>query len=212
MLDPVAAWYVSDILADVPPPINGSPGRIAYKTGTSYGYRDAWAVGYDGKTVIGVWVGRPDGAPVPGIAGITAAAPILFEAFDRMATPWWRHFASASAGRARSPSNSQLPAPLKLASAIRMQDLVAKERGTRDRLPGRWRRPRPRRRRRRRGATDRQDPERRSTLHLLRQRRADRPIRLRPPGKLAAGRSRFRHHLGGRRAKGRSDKVKVFID
>ena len=66
MLDPVAAWYVSDILADVPPPLNGSPGRIAYKTGTSYGYRDAWAIGYDGKTVIGVWVGRPDGAPVPG--------------------------------------------------------------------------------------------------------------------------------------------------
>ena len=87
VLDPVAAWYVTDILRDVPPPLNGSPGRIAYKTGTSYGYRDAWAIGYDGKTVIGVWVGRPDGAPVPGIAGITAAAPILFEAFDRLATP-----------------------------------------------------------------------------------------------------------------------------
>ena len=70
---------------DVPPPLNGSPGRIAYKTGTSYGYRDAWAIGYDGKTVIGVWVGRPDGAPVPGISGITAAAPILFESFDRLA-------------------------------------------------------------------------------------------------------------------------------
>jgi len=84
VLDPTAAWYVSDVLADVPPPLNGSPGRIAYKTGTSYGYRDAWAVGFDGETVIGVWVGRPDGAPVPGIAGITAAAPILFESFDRL--------------------------------------------------------------------------------------------------------------------------------
>ena len=87
VLDPVAAWYVADILADVPPPLNGSPGRIAYKTGTSYGYRDAWAIGFDGKTVIGVWVGRPDGAPVPGISGIDTAAPILFEAFDRLGTP-----------------------------------------------------------------------------------------------------------------------------
>ena len=84
LLDPVAAWYVSDILADVPPPLNGTPGRIAYKTGTSYGYRDAWAIGFDGKTVVGVWVGRPDGAPVPGLAGITGAAPVLFEAFDRL--------------------------------------------------------------------------------------------------------------------------------
>ena len=110
VLDPVAAWYVTDILADVPPPLNGSPGRIAYKTGTSYGYRDAWAIGFDGKTVIGVWVGRPDGAPVPGIAGITAAAPILFEAFDRLGTP-------AAPFRAAPPgvlfaANTELPAPL----------------------------------------------------------------------------------------------------
>jgi penicillin-binding protein 1C len=111
VLDPVAAWYVSNILADVPPPLNGSPGRIAYKTGTSYGYRDAWAIGYDGKTVIGVWVGRADGAPVPGISGITAAAPILFESFDRLGAP-------AVKLRAAPPgvlfaSNAQLPTPLK---------------------------------------------------------------------------------------------------
>ena len=57
--------------------------RIAFKTGTSYGYRDAWSVGFDGRITIGVWVGRPDGAPVPGIVGRTAAAPILFDAFAR---------------------------------------------------------------------------------------------------------------------------------
>jgi penicillin-binding protein 1C len=57
---------------------------VAYKTGTSYGYRDAWAIGFDGATVIGVWVGRPDGTPVPGLAGVVSAAPILFEAFDRV--------------------------------------------------------------------------------------------------------------------------------
>jgi penicillin-binding protein 1C len=84
VLDRSAAWYVADILADVPPPLNGSPGRIAYKTGTSYGYRDAWAIGFDGRHVIGVWVGRPDGAPVAGLSGITVAAPLLFEAFDRL--------------------------------------------------------------------------------------------------------------------------------
>lgn len=111
VLDSVAAWYVADILADVPPPLNGSPGRIAYKTGTSYGYRDGWAIGFDGKTVIGVWVGRPDGAPVPGLSGIVGAAPILFEAFDRLG--------SRKAPLPRAPrgavlaSNSELPTPLR---------------------------------------------------------------------------------------------------
>ncbi|WP_375451873.1 penicillin-binding protein 1C [uncultured Devosia sp.] len=111
VLDPAAAWYVSDILADVPPPLNGSPGRIAYKTGTSYGYRDAWAIGYDGKTVIGVWVGRPDGEPVPGISGITAAAPVLFESFDRLGAPAVP-LRPAPAG-VLFASNTQLPGPLK---------------------------------------------------------------------------------------------------
>jgi len=111
VLDPVSAWYVANILADVPPPLNGSPGRIAYKTGTSYGYRDAWAIGFDGRTVIGVWVGRPDGAPVPGLSGIVGAAPVLFEAFDRIG--------NRKAPLRRAPpgaiiaSNPELPAPLR---------------------------------------------------------------------------------------------------
>jgi len=83
LLDPVAAWYVGSILIGTPPPENAAGGRIAFKTGTSYGYRDAWAVGFDGKRTIGVWVGRPDGAPVPGLLGRVAAAPILFDAFAR---------------------------------------------------------------------------------------------------------------------------------
>ena len=111
VLDPVAAWYVTDILRDVPPPLNGSPGRIAYKTGTSYGYRDAWAIGFDGKTVIGVWVGRPDGAPVPGISGIKAAAPILFESFDRLGGPT-AQFRAAPPGTIFA-SNPELPEPLR---------------------------------------------------------------------------------------------------
>jgi len=82
--DPVSAWYVFDILRGAPPPDNALAGRIAFKTGTSYGYRDAWAVGYDKKFTIGVWAGRPDGTAVPGLIGRLVAAPILFDAYGRL--------------------------------------------------------------------------------------------------------------------------------
>jgi penicillin-binding protein 1C len=71
------------VLLGSPPPENAPRNRIAFKTGTSYGYRDAWSVGFDGRMTIGVWVGRPDGAPVPGLIGRNAAAPVLFDAFAR---------------------------------------------------------------------------------------------------------------------------------
>ncbi len=87
LMESVAAWYVAHVLIGSPPPENAAGGRIAYKTGTSYGYRDAWSVGFDGRRTIGVWVGRPDGAPVPGLTGRSAAAPILFDAFARAGTP-----------------------------------------------------------------------------------------------------------------------------
>ncbi len=83
LMDQVAAWQVGNVLIGTPPPENGVHNRIAFKTGTSYGYRDAWSVGFDGRITVGVWVGRPDGAPVPGLVGRTAAAPILFDAFAR---------------------------------------------------------------------------------------------------------------------------------
>ena len=83
LMDQVAAWQVGSVLMGTPPPENAPHNRIAFKTGTSYGYRDAWSVGFDGRITIGVWVGRPDGAPVPGLVGRTAAAPILFDAFAR---------------------------------------------------------------------------------------------------------------------------------
>ena len=79
----VAAWYVADTLRGAPPPENALAGRIAYKTGTSYGYRDALAVGFDRRVTIAVWVGRPDGNAVPGLVGRVVAAPILFDAFAR---------------------------------------------------------------------------------------------------------------------------------
>lgn len=86
ILSPAAAWQVGHILAGlVPPPSAGPPGRVAYKTGTSYGHRDAWALGWDGRHVAGVWIGRPDGTPVPGAFGGGLAAPLLFEALGRAA-------------------------------------------------------------------------------------------------------------------------------
>jgi penicillin-binding protein 1C len=50
MLAPRAAWHVADMLAGVNPPEGAARRGIAYKTGTSYGYRDAWSVGFDGRT------------------------------------------------------------------------------------------------------------------------------------------------------------------
>ncbi|HEU0222624.1 MAG TPA: transglycosylase domain-containing protein, partial [Paracoccaceae bacterium] len=79
-----AAWQVGDILAGVSPPAAAAFGRLAYKTGTSYGHRDAWAIGFDGRHVIGVWLGRADGTALPGILGADLAAPLLFEAFGRL--------------------------------------------------------------------------------------------------------------------------------
>jgi len=83
LLSNIAAWQVADILSGVLPPAGSRQRGIAYKTGTSYGYRDAWSVGFDGRYVLGVWVGRPDNGAVPGLTGYGAAAPILFKAFAK---------------------------------------------------------------------------------------------------------------------------------
>ncbi len=112
LLEAVAAWYVTDILAGTLPPRHGLRGKIAYKTGTSYGYRDAWSVGYDGRHVIGVWVGRPDGSSVPGLTGRRAAAPVLFESFARLSAGGYAPLPPPPRG-ALITSNAGLPLPLK---------------------------------------------------------------------------------------------------
>jgi len=90
---PAAAWYVNDILAGAPPPPGVLPAevrrgrRLAFKTGTSYGYRDFWAVGYDPEVTIGVWAGRPDGTPIPGGSGRLTAAPVMFKIADLLGAP-----------------------------------------------------------------------------------------------------------------------------
>jgi len=109
--DPVAAFYIQDILRGAPPPPNALSGRIAFKTGTSYGFRDALAVGFDRGMTIGVWVGRPDNGPTPGLIGRQAAAPILFEAFQRLGREV--EPIPAPKGVLRVALNSELPPPLR---------------------------------------------------------------------------------------------------
>jgi penicillin-binding protein 1C len=82
-----AASYVSDILRDAPPPPGVPPAELrrrplAVKTGTSYGFRDFWAIGYDAQVTIAIWAGRPDGTPMPGHSGRTTASPVLFKIAD----------------------------------------------------------------------------------------------------------------------------------
>ncbi len=90
-MSPVAAWYLTRILGETPPPPSWLAGAnrahaplVAYKTGTSYGFRDAWAIGYTADYTVGVWVGRPDGSFSPGRMGREAAAPVLFAVFDQL--------------------------------------------------------------------------------------------------------------------------------
>lgn len=88
LLSPGAAWIVRRILAgqrrpDVDPRahlVERAP--LAWKTGTSYGFRDAWAVGVSARYLIGVWIGRPDGTPVAGQFGLASATPLLLQVHD----------------------------------------------------------------------------------------------------------------------------------
>ncbi len=83
----LAVYYLRQVLEGSPPPpgvayaaLTG--GRaIAFKTGTSYGYRDAWAVGYSAASTVGVWTGRVEGTPRPGSFGRATAAPLMLQAF-----------------------------------------------------------------------------------------------------------------------------------
>ncbi len=91
LLSPGAAWIVREILAANPRPgegidtfDTGRRPRVAWKTGTSYGYRDAWAIGGTRRYTVGVWVGRPDGTPMPGQYGAVTALPLMFEVIDSL--------------------------------------------------------------------------------------------------------------------------------
>ena len=126
---PIAAWYVNDILGNAPPPPGILPAevrrgrRLAFKTGTSYGFRDAWAVGYDAEATIAVWAGRPDGTPMPGHSGRLTAAPILFKIADLLGAP------AANSGAGPAPEGALLVSRRTLPPRLRQLDPGPAERG-----------------------------------------------------------------------------------
>ena len=84
-----AAWMIAEILSGIERPdipreylLASSRPRVAWKTGTSYGRRDAWSIGFTPRYTIGVWIGNFDGSGVPDLSGTEMAVPLLFELFD----------------------------------------------------------------------------------------------------------------------------------
>jgi penicillin-binding protein 1C len=113
-----SAREIIKILAGGPAPAGRMPAKltqeapeIAFKTGTSYGYRDAWSAGISDGYAVVVWTGRADGAPRAGVTGREGALPVLFDAFDAIAraTP-----ARSSGPSLRAPEDTERtpPAPM----------------------------------------------------------------------------------------------------
>ena len=98
LISAASIWLTFEAMAEVGrPDIDaswkrlGSAQKIAWKTGTSFGFRDGWAIGVSGNYVVGVWVGNADGEGRPGLTGISAAAPVLFEIFGSLPkTDWFK--------------------------------------------------------------------------------------------------------------------------
>jgi len=96
LLSASSVWLTFEAMAEVGrPDIDaswrrlGNAQKIAWKTGTSFGFRDGWAIGISGNYVVGVWVGNADGEGRPGLTGISAAAPVLFEIFGTLPKSSW---------------------------------------------------------------------------------------------------------------------------
>lgn len=88
LLSPGAAWIIRRILGGQARPDRDRHAelvrrpQLAWKTGTSYGFRDAWSIGVGPRYLIGVWIGRPDGTPVAGQFGLASAAPLMLQVHD----------------------------------------------------------------------------------------------------------------------------------
>jgi penicillin-binding protein 1C len=115
LLSPGAAWIVREMLEGAPRPGEAggrfdASGRspLAFKTGTSYGFRDAWAIGAGAGATIGVWVGRPDGSPMPGHYGAVSALPLLFALADGLP----REMRRSSAARPATVASGTICWPL----------------------------------------------------------------------------------------------------
>ena len=95
-LDATSIWFTFNAMQDVMRPGEeglwqqfSSSQKIAWKTGTSFGFRDGWAIGLTPKNVVAVWVGNTDGEGRPGLVGIQTAAPILFDIFRLLPNTTW---------------------------------------------------------------------------------------------------------------------------
>ncbi|MEP6595214.1 MAG: penicillin-binding protein 1C, partial [Ginsengibacter sp.] len=96
LLDPTSIWFTFQAMEEVMRPgeeglwqqFNSSE-KIAWKTGTSFGFRDGWAIGLTPKYVVAVWVGNTDGEGRPGLIGVQTAAPIMFDIFRQLPSSEW---------------------------------------------------------------------------------------------------------------------------
>ena len=96
LINPASIWFTFQAMQKLVRPNKeknwetfSSSQKIAWKTGTSYGFRDAWAVGLNSQYIVGVWIGNADGEGRPGVIGVEAAAPLLFDVFDILPKSDW---------------------------------------------------------------------------------------------------------------------------
>jgi penicillin-binding protein 1C len=96
VISPGAIWHTFEAMVEVNRPDEEGNWRafeaaqkIAWKTGTSFGFRDAWAVGVTPEYVVGVWIGNADGEGRPGLTGIKTAAPVMFDVFAALPKAAW---------------------------------------------------------------------------------------------------------------------------
>jgi penicillin-binding protein 1C len=96
VIDAASIWLAFEAMVEVARPDEesswksfSSAGRIAWKTGTSFGHRDGWAIGLTSKYVVGVWTGNCSGEGRPGLTGIGTAAPVMFEIFSLLESSSW---------------------------------------------------------------------------------------------------------------------------
>jgi penicillin-binding protein 1C len=146
LFGPVAAFYLKQILRGVALPDGWAMGQgltrqrvVGFKTGTSYGYRDAWAVGFSNDYTVGVWVGRADGSPRAGHVGRESAAPILLKTFELL--PADKHARVSPRHRSGAAATDHGAATVDRLSAQRNSGAAAGgcDEGAHDRAQGRWR-------------------------------------------------------------------------
>jgi penicillin-binding protein 1C len=96
IFDTGALWWTAEALSGLNRPLEetgwkefGSSQKIAWKTGTSFGHRDAWAIGMTPKYIVGVWAGNADGEGRPGLTGTTVASPVMFRIFKQLNSKIW---------------------------------------------------------------------------------------------------------------------------